>query len=80
MKVKYSRTRVTFYDKAVRQGELLTINFFDTPTKKEIKEKLAGMGYCKPMILDVERERNIEGVIDDDLFNEFDLFNENLEG
>lgn len=74
MKVKYSRTRVTFYDKAVRQGELLTIIFSDTPTKKEIKEKLINMGYCRPMILDVERQRNIEYVIDDDLFNE------NLEG
>ena len=70
MKVKYSRTRVTFYDKAVRQGDLQTINFFDTPTKKEIKEKLIDMGYNKPMILDVERERNIETVIDDNLFSE----------
>lgn len=74
MKVKYSRTRVTFYDKEIRQGELLTITFFDTPTKKKIKEKLISMGYHRPMILDVERQRNIETVIDDDLFNE------NLEG
>ena len=70
MKVQYSRTRVTFYDKVVRHGELQTINFFDTPTKKEIKENLIDMGYNKPMILDVERERNIETVIDDNLFNE----------
>ena len=70
MKVKYSRSRVTFYDKAVRQGELQTTNFFDTPTKKEIKEKLINMGYNKPIILDVERERNIETFIDDNLFNE----------
>lgn len=69
MKVKYSRTRITFYDKAVRHGELQEINFFDTPTKKEIKEKLIDIGYHKPMILDVERQRNIETIIDDDLFN-----------
>ena len=71
MKVKYSRTIVTFYDKAVRCGELQTINFFDTPPKKEIKEKLIDMGFNKPMILDVEKQRNIETVIDDNLFSEF---------